>query len=322
MTAAVVTGISGQDGFYMAKLLRRNGFEVVGLTSDPTRLVSIRDQFDGDDGVAIEVFDYATSGAIEDVLERTRPDLIFNFAAYATGQGMFDDPLRMARLNGYFVLDILEGIRRIDPDIAFCQASSAEMFGYITETPQSEKTALRPKSPYGAAKAYAHNMVGVYRDAFGLKACSAILYNHESPRRGRAFVTRKIARGAAAIARGQETELVLGALETTRDWGYAPEYVEAMFLMATAQAPRDYVLATGRRSTIRNVCEICFSYLGLDYRDFVRIDEGLRRPIETVDVLGDPSLIKADLGWEARTGLEEILREMVDAELASIELCG
>jgi GDPmannose 4,6-dehydratase len=315
---AIVTGISGQDGFYMARRLRREGIPVVGLTSRAAKISAVKQEFYDDPGIVIEAFDYSKPGEFEALVKRVGPRLIFNFAAYATGQGMFDDPLAMARLNGYFVSDILEAIRRVDQSIAFCQASSAEMFGNVFETPQSETTPFRPISPYGAAKAYAHHMIGVYRDAYGMNCRAAILYNHESPRRGTAFVTRKVARAAAAISLGLESQLTLGTLDIERDWGYAPEYVDAMYLMATAPSPRDYVLATGRLSSIREVCAICFGLVGLDYHDYVRLDEGLRRPVETLHVLGDARRIREDLGWEAHTSLVTILKEMVDNDLASL----
>jgi len=317
---AIVTGISGQDGYYMARLLRRRGIAVVGLTSRRTEMASIQQEFSDDPGIAVESFDYSNPGNFEELVERVRPRLVFNFAAQATGQGMFDDPFGMARLNGCFVLDILEAIRRVDPTISFCQASSAEMYGDVFETPQSETTPFRPISPYGAAKTYAHNLVAIYRSAYAMNCRAAILFNHESPRRGIAFVTRKVARSAAAISLGLQSELTLGSLDIQRDWGYAPEYAEAMFLMATASQPNDYVLATGRLSSIREVCEICFGSVGLDYREYVRLDERLRRPVETLSVRGDARRILQDLGWEARTSLVQVLQEMVESDLASLRI--
>jgi GDPmannose 4,6-dehydratase len=201
----------------------------------------------------------------------------------------------------------LEGIRKYDPGISFCQASSAEMFGDVDMMPQTELTPMRPKSFYGAAKVYAHNLIRTYRDVMGLQACSAILYNHESPRRSPAFVTRKISQGAAAIALGQAQSLTLGSLDMERDWGYAPEYIEAMLRMASADEKKDYILATGTLRRISEVCEICFGYFGLDYRKFVKM-----RKSNTSKVLGDASAIKRDLGWKAQSSLEKILIEMVE----------
>lgn len=314
---ALVSGIAGQDGHYMARLLLARGFEVVGLTSRADAADAIRAEFAG---AAVEViaFDFAVPNAVAAVIESVRPALIFNFAAKATGQGMFDDPVAMTRINGVFPTEILEAIRRVDPTIGFCQASSAEMYGEVAEMPQNERTAFRPKSPYGAAKLYAHNMVGIYRSAFGLRCCSAILYNHESVRRGPAFVTRKIARAAASINLGLTDRLVLGSIDQVRDWGYAPEYVEAMYRMAVAEAPDDYVVATGRLTSVERVCEICFGHLGLDYTRYLEIDPAFQRPINSTSLQGDPAKIRAALGWSAETSIESILTEMVDFDYAAL----
>lgn len=313
---AIVTGVSGQDGFYMASLLQQRGIEVLGLTRD---VASVAGQFAASKfpQLRLHAFDYAAPGLIKLVVDDFRPDLIFNFAAKATGQGMFDAPTEMSRLNGVFVLDILEAITQSgrEKEISFCQASSSEMFGNVQETPQSERTALWPKSPYGAAKSYAHNLVAIYRTAYGLRCCSAILYNHESIRRSTQFVTKKIAHGAAAIRLGLAKELSLGSLSIERDWGYAPEYVEAMYLMATAGRPADYVVATGRLNTIARVCDIAFGHVGLDYRDHVRVSEASKRGIESLQLHGDPSAIKRELGWQATWGIEKIMVELVDHEL-------
>lgn len=313
----LISGIAGQDGHYMARLLLDRGFRIVGLTSRAGAAEAIRAEF-ADAAIDIVHFDYAAPNAIAALIERIRPGLVFNFAAKATGQGMFDDPVAMTRINGVFPTEILEAIRQIDPAIGFCQASSAEMFGDVAETPQSERTSFRPKSPYGAAKLYAHNMVGIYRRAFGLRCCSAILYNHESVRRGPAFVTRKIAHAAAAIKLGRADRLVLGSIDQVRDWGYAPEYVEAMYRMALAEAPDDYVVATGRLTSVERVCEICFGHLGLDYSRYLEIDSAFQRPINSTSLQGDPARIRADLGWSAETKVEAILTEMVDFDYAAL----
>jgi GDPmannose 4,6-dehydratase len=314
---ALVTGISGQDGHYCARALLARGYEVVGLSSDPAKAAAARAEFAGEP-VEVETFDYQRPRAIDAVLERTRPRLILNFAAKSSGIGMFDAPFEMARLNAGFVLDVLEAMRRLDPSPGFCQASSAEMYGDAEDCPQNERTSFRPKSPYGAAKLYAHNLIGVYRNAFGLKCSSAILYNHESVRRTAAFVTRKISRAAAEITLGISDRLVLGGTEALRDWGYAPEYAEAMVRMAESENPADYVIATGKLTSVAEVCEICFSRVGLDYRKFVIVDPSLRRPIETTDVCGDPRAIARDLGWRATTSIREILVEMVDFDLRAL----
>lgn len=314
---AIVTGISGQDGHFMARTLIAHGFEVVGLTSNPDGDAATRADL-SDVPVTVSGFDFAVPNAVAAVIERVRPALIFNFAAKATGQGMFDDPVAMTRINGVFPTEILEAIRQIDPGIGFCQASSAEMYGDVDQMPQNEGTPFRPKSPYGAAKLYAHNMVGIYRRAFGLRCCSAILYNHESVRRGPAFVTRKIARTAASIKLGLADKLVLGSIDQVRDWGYAPEYVEAMYRMAVAEAPDDYVVATGKLTSVERVCEICFGHLGLDYSCYLEIDPAFQRPINSTSLQGDPAKIRAALGWSAETRIEAILTEMVDFDYAAL----
>lgn len=313
---AIVTGVSGQDGFYMARLLSRQGGTVLGLTSDPVRAATEL-AAGGLADVEIAGFDYQASGQFADVINAFEPDLIFNFAAKATGQGMFDAPFEMSRINGGLVLDILEAIRSSPRanDIRFCQASSAEMYGRVNASPQDEEVPFRPRSPYGAAKLYGHQLVDIYRRTYGLRCTSAILYNHESIRRSERFVTRKIAKGAADIKRGRASELQLGDLKASRDWGYAPEYVEAMFLMATAEAPRDYVVATGRLNTIEYLCQTAFGHVDLDYTQFVRSGAADFRVADSVNLCGNPASIHADLGWRARVPVEDVMIEMVDHEL-------
>jgi GDPmannose 4,6-dehydratase len=315
---AIVTGVTGQDGYYMARLLLARGYAVVGLTRD---LAQARAHFaDAPGGLRLVGFDYANAGEFGRQLPLDDVDLIFNFAARATGQGMFDAPFEIARLNGFFVVDILEAIRHSGRGAAlgFCQASSSEMFGNVTETPQSERTPFRPKSPYGAAKRYAHDMVGIYRATYGLRCSSAILYNHESVRRSLQFVTKKIAHAAASIKLGRSRVLTLGSLEGVRDWGHAPEYVEAMYRMAVAPEPQDFVVATGRLSTVRDLCEIAFGRVGLDYRDYVETQKSDFRPVDSIDLHGDPSLIRARLGWVATRTIGDVMIEMVDHELAAM----
>ena len=289
------------------------GYEVVGLTSDKQKIKPLTQVYAGLP-VRIEFFDYFQRNQISELVAALKPDRIFNFAAKATGQGMFDSVDEISRLNGEFVLDILEAIRNVNPATRLCQASSAEMFGDVSESPQNENTPFRPKSPYGAAKLYAHNLVGIYRNAYNVHCSSAILFNHESTRRSVDFVTRKIASAAAAIKLGLSDSLYLGALDAQRDWGYAAEYVDAMVRMTDADEACDYVVATGRLTSVRRLCEICFSYLGLDYREYVKVDDALKRPIATTDVVGDPSLIESRLGWVANASIEEIATEMVEAD--------
>lgn len=316
---AIVTGISGQDGYYMAQLLLRKGISVIGLSRDPE---SSWQQFSLPQfaGLELERFDYNDKSSFDLIFQKHQPEFVFNLAAKATGQGMFDAPFEMIRLNGTFVLDILESIRNSPhPErTTFCQASSSEMFGNVQVSPQNESTPFHPKSPYGAAKLYAHNMVGIYRAAYGIRCCSAVLYNHESVRRSANFVTRKIANGAARISLGLQDHLQLGALETSRDWGHASEYVRAMYLMATRAQPADYVVATGKLNTVRRLCEIAFDHVGLKYNDYVRIDANGARVNPSVDLHGDPSRIANDLGWRAECSIEKIISEMVDHELSML----
>lgn len=320
---AVVTGISGQDGYYMAQLLRERNIEVVGLTSNLERA---RREYAVPDAPEVQLvpFDFAQIGGFETVVREFAPDLIFNFAAKATGQGMFDTPFEMNRLNGTLVLDILEAIRNSPrrDQIAFCQASSSEIYGNVVRAPQDEETPFRPMSPYGAAKLYAHNLVNIYRATYGLRCCSAILYNHESVRRSAQFVTKKIAGAAAAIKLGLVDELSLGYLGTSRDWGYAPEYVQAMFQMATAPVAADYVVATGRLNTIQRLLEIAFGHVGLDYEDYVLASSQGRRIVESTNLCGDPRKIARELNWRAQKPIKQIMTEMVEYELDRLKRGG
>jgi GDPmannose 4,6-dehydratase len=317
---AIVTGVSGQDGFYMTMLLLERGISVLGLTSN---LPVANSQFAPrlPRHLSLAEFDYRHPGNFSAVVEEFEPNYIFNFAARATGQGMFDSPYEMNRLNGAFVVDILEALRNSPRrgEISFCQSSSSEMFGNVLETPQSEATAFRPKSPYGAAKSYAHHMTSIYRATYQLRCCSAIFYNHESIRRSTQFVTRKIARGAAGIKLGLAQHLSLGSLDISRDWGYAPEYVQAMYQMATAGQPADYVVATGRLNSVRRLCEIAFGHVGLDYQKYVRVDPDARRAVESVNLHGDPARIRRELGWSAQVTIESIMAELVDHELGHMQ---
>lgn len=300
------------------KLLREES-EVLGLTTDEKRARII---FSGENAglMSLLEFDYERTGNIGEVVEDYQPDLIFNFAAKATGQGMFDAPYEINRLNGGFVVDILEALRQSERSehIVFCQASSSEMYGNVTETPQTEMTPFRPKSPYGAAKLYAHNMVNIYRANYGIKCCSAILYNHESVRRSTAFVTKKIANSAAMIKMGLADSLQLGSLDAQRDWGYAPEYVDAMYRMARAEVVDDYVVATGHLHSVRDLCKAAFDRVGLDYTDYVNSAASQVRATESFNLLGNPEKIRKALGWHAEKTVNEIMVEMVESELKEL----
>ena len=309
---ALVTGVEGQDGRYMAQLLRAEGAHVIGTTrrSDPRRAAELAGQ-----GIDLVEWDLLDQDRLATLLDERRPSEIYNFAAYSTGLGMYDDPLAMAEVNGLAVTRILEAIRTVDPAIRFCQASSSEMFGQPLESPQREDTPFNPRSPYGAAKLYGHNIIAIYRSRFDLFACSAILFNHESPFRTLDFVTRKVTHAAAAISLGLATELTLGNLDARRDWGFAGDTVRAMRLMLKADEAGDYVVATGRTHSVRDLCETAFAHVGLDYRDYVRVSAADFRPVEARQLVGDPAKAKRLLGWEPTVGFTELVTMMVEADL-------
>jgi GDPmannose 4,6-dehydratase len=309
---ALVTGVQGQDGGYMARLLSAEGWHVVGTTrrSEPARAAALRAE-----GVDLVEWDLRDQGRLLELLRTHRPAQIYNFAAYSTGSGMYDEPLAIAEINGLVVTRILEAIREVDPAIRFCQASSSEMFGQPLESPQREETPFNPRSPYGAAKLYGHNIVSIYRSRFDLFACSAILFNHESPYRSLDFVTRKISHSAAAIGLGLASELTLGNLDARRDWGFAGDTVRAMRLMLQAEQAEDYVVATGETHSVRDLCESAFAHVGLDYRDYVRVSAADFRPVEARQLVGDPAKAKRNLGWKPTVGFAELVTMMVDADL-------
>lgn len=309
---ALVTGVQGQDGGYMARLLGAEGWQVVGTTrrAEPSRVAALCDE-----GIALVEWDLRDQDRLLDLLRTHRPSQIYNFAAYSTGSGMYDEPLAIAEINGLVVTRILEAIRQVDPAIRFCQASSSEMFGQPLESPQREETPFNPRSPYGAAKLYGHNIISIYRSRFGLFACSAILFNHESPYRALDFVTRKVSHAAAAISLGLASELTLGNLDARRDWGFAGDTVRAMRLMLQAGQAGDYVVATGTTHSVRDLCESAFAHVGLDYRDYVRVSAADFRPVEARQLVGDPARAKRNLGWEPTVGFAELVTMMVEADL-------
>ena len=275
MKRALITGVNGQDGTYLAGLLMAKGYRVVGGVRDAKNsrggMHSVLL-----DGVELIEFDMRTQASMADVISVWRPTEVYNCAGYSSGTGMFDDPVMVSEVNGLAVLRILEAIRTVDIKVRFCQASSREVFGEARLSPQDESTPTNPRSPYGAAKQYADSMIRIYRQRYGLFACSAILYNHESPRRGLGFVTRKITHAAASIKLGLANELHLGDLDSSRDWGFAGDFVRAMWLMLQHRAADDYVVATGEIHSVREFCECAFGYLGLDYRNYIREDSSAR----------------------------------------------
>lgn len=317
-STALITGITGQDGSHLADLLLAQGCRVVGLVRPGglqrcERIAHVRDSLD-----VLEA-DLLDPQALRDILERYRPAQIYNFAARASSSQLFEDPVATGECNGIAVARLLEVIRVVDPAIRFCQASSSEMFGNALESPQSETTPFRPRNPYGIAKLYAHWMTVNYRQVHGLFACSSILFNHESPRRGTDFVTRKISRSVAQILRGQQRTLELGELEARRDWGFAGDYVRAMWLMLRHSAPDDYVLATGKTHSVREFCEIAFGHVGLRYQDYVVTQPQPQRAREVVQLVGNPAKAREVLGWQPTVSFEQLVRSMVDADVRALD---
>jgi GDPmannose 4,6-dehydratase len=315
---ALITGITGQDGSYLAEFLLERDYEVHGLvrrasTENFQRLSAIRDR------ITLHSGDLLDQRSLVDVLRETQPDEVYNLGAMSFVAASWTQPTLTAEFTGVGVTRMLEALREVCPQARFYQASSSEMFGKVREVPQNEQTPFYPRSPYGVAKAYGHFITVNYRESYDLFACSGILFNHESPRRGLEFVTRKVTHGAAAIKLGRQRELALGNLEARRDWGYAVEYVEAMWLMLQGDEPRDYVVGTGADHSVKELVEIAFDHVGLDPAEYVRIDEQLVRPAEVDSLIADSTKAKRELGWEPRTSFEELVRLMVDADLERLE---
>jgi len=314
---ALITGITGQDGSYLAELLLEKGYRVVGMVrrSSAENFERIEHLVDR---VELRQADLLDQLSLIHLLREVRPQEVYNLAAQSFIPTSFSQPLLTGEFTGLGVTRMLEAVRLVDPEIRFYQASSSEMFGKVQETPQCETTPFYPRSPYGVAKLYGHWITVNYRESYGLFACSGILFNHESPKRGRAFVTRKIAEGAARVAAGLQPDLCLGNLEAKRDWGYAPEYVDAMWRMLQQDEAQDFVIGTGEHHTPRDFCEVAFRRVGLDYRDHVRVDAALLRPAEVDTLLADASKAKQLLGWEPQTGFSELVELMVDAEVERV----
>lgn len=317
---ALITGITGQDGSYLAELLLDKGYEVHGIIRRASTFNTSRiDHLYHDPHIAgadlhLHYGDLSDGSRLVTLLGAIQPDEVYNLAAQSHVRVSFDEPEFTGNTTGLGSTRLLEAIRMIGLDCKFYQASSSEMFG-ATPPPQNEETPLYPRSPYGAAKVYSYWMTRNYREAYGLFAVNGILFNHESPRRGETFVTRKISRSVARIKLGLDHELHLGNLDAVRDWGYAPEYVEAMWLMLQAETPRDYVVATGTQYTVRDFLEFSFSHVDLNWQDYVRFDERYLRPTEVDALVGDASRAKADLGWVPKVFTPELAQIMVDADL-------
>jgi GDPmannose 4,6-dehydratase len=312
---ALITGITGQDGSYLAELLLNEGYEVHGMvrrssTEKFDRIDHIRDRLVLHQG---DLFDQRSLG---DTLRASQPDEIYNLAAMSYVAASWVQPTLTAEFSGTGVTRLLEAMREVCPEARFYQASSSEMFGKVRQTPQSETTPFYPRSPYGVAKAYGHFITVNYRESYGLHATSGILFNHESPRRGLEFVTRKITWHAAAIRLGLRTELSLGNLDAERDWGYAGDYVRAMWLMLQQDDPEDYVVATGIAHSVRDCVEIAFDQAGVPAEDRVRTDPTLLRPAEVEHLIGDATKARRVLGWSPEVDFERLIRMMVDADLA------
>jgi len=311
---ALITGITGQDGSYLAEFLLEQGYDVIGMirrssTVNFERIRHIQDR------VTLTPGDLLDEVSLIHMLREHRPTEVYNLAAQSFVQTSFSQPVFTGEVTALGVTRLLDAIRIVDPDIRFYQASSSEMFGKVVETPQRETTPFYPRSPYGVAKVYGHWITVNYRESYGMHASSGILFNHESPRRGLEFVTRKISHGVARIALGLDRELRLGNLDAQRDWGYAGDYVRAMWLMLQQDQPGDYVVATGQTHSVRRFCELAFAYAGLDYRNYVVVDERFFRPAEVDLLVGDPSRAREKLGWKPEVSFEQLVEMMVEADL-------
>jgi GDPmannose 4,6-dehydratase len=316
---ALIIGIGGQDGSYLAEFLLGRGYEVAGLvrhsTSEPPgRLAHLGDR------ITLVRGDLIDQLSLMAAIQAVRPTEIYNFAGTSFVPESWEQPALTAEYTGMGVVRLLEAIRVLDPSIRFYQAATSEIFGRPQTMPQNESTPPDPRNPYAVSKLLGHLMVGRYREGYDLFAVSGILYNHESPRRGREFVTRKITRAAAAIALGLEREVSLGDLSAQRDWGFAGDYVRAMWLMLQHETPFDYVVATGVLHTVEDVCEVAFRRAGLDWREHVRVDERLLRPRDDrAHLVGDASRARTELAWRPTVGFEELIELMVDADLAQLD---
>jgi GDPmannose 4,6-dehydratase len=311
---ALITGVTGQDGSYLAELLLEKGYEVCGMVRRASvekfeRIEHLRER------IRLAQADLLDQLSLIELVKGFRPHEIYNLAAQSFVPTSWTQPMLTAEFDAVGVTRMLEAVRLVDPTIRFYQASSSEMFGKVREVPQRETTPFHPRSPYGVAKVYGHYITVNYRESYDIFACSGILFNHESPRRGLEFVTRKVTYGVAQIKFGLARELRLGNLDAKRDWGFAGDYVEAMWRMLQQPEPDDYVVATGENHTVRELVEIAFSHAGLDWRQFVQLDSSLLRPAEVELLIGDPAKARERLGWRPKVSFGELVRMMVDADL-------
>lgn len=319
MPTALITGITGQDGAYLAHLLLHKGYMVWGACRVPDShqhgaLIALGIQ----DQVRMAALDLQDDASLARLIETSAPDEIYHLASQTSVARSFEAPLETGEISGLGTVRLLQAMREKKPDARFFQASSSEIFGQAEASPQSESTPLRPQNPYAAAKAYAHWMTVSYREAFGCHASCGILFNHESPLRGEQFVTRKVAMGAARIKAGLQTEMALGNLDVQRDWGFAGDYIEAMYLMLQQQQPGDYVIATGKLHSLREFVALAFEAVGLDYQQHVYCDAAFVRPTETTTMVGDVGKIRERLGWTSRVSFERLIQLLVEAELKRV----
>ncbi|MGG6310591.1 GDP-mannose 4,6-dehydratase [Paenibacillus macerans] len=314
MKKALITGVTGQDGSYLAELLLKKGYKVYGVrrrTSTPNyeNVEHIKDEIEWLSG------DLSDLSSLIEAVRKSDPDEVYNLAAQSFVETSWPQPIFTGMTTGMGVTNMLEAVRIAKSDAKFYQASSSEMFGKVVETPQKETTPFYPRSPYGVAKVYGHWITVNYRESFDMFACSGILFNHESPRRGMEFVTRKVTNAVARIKLGLQSELRMGNLDAKRDWGFAGDYVKAMWLILQQDQPDDYVISTGETHTVRELLQVAFSYVGLNYRDYVVIDPKYFRPAEVDLLLGDCSKAKEKLGWELEVSFEDLIKMMVDSDL-------
>jgi GDPmannose 4,6-dehydratase len=317
MPTAIITGITGQDGSYLAELLLEKGYRVVGMVRRSSTVTWERIEHIKDD-VEIVQGDLHDQSSLMNLINDAQPDEVYNLAAQSFVPTSWNQPVLTGQVTGLGVTMLLEAIRLTKPDVRFYQASSSEMFGKVQEVPQKEDTPLYPRSPYGVAKVYGHYITVNYRESYNLFAVSGILFNHESPRRGLEFVTRKITDGVARIKLGMASELALGNLDSRRDWGYAKDYVRAMWMMLQHHEAVDFVVGTGETKSVREFCEIAFGHVGLNYEDYVVQDPRFYRPAEVDLLVSDPSKVRKVLGWEPTVSFEELVSLMVDADLARL----
>ncbi len=317
MKTALITGITGQDGSYLAEFLLGKGYKVVGMVRR-TSLENFSRIRHIQEDIELVTGDLLDQLSLINILQEHRPDEVYNLAAQSFVPTSWNQPVLTGEFTALGVTRMLEAVRLVDPKIRFYQASSSEMFGKVRETPQTEHTPFYPRSPYGVAKVYGHYITVNYRESYDIHASSGILFNHESPRRGLEFVTRKVSYGVARIKHGLQSELRLGNLDAQRDWGYAGDYVQAMWLMLQAPTPDDYIVATGETHSVRDLVEVAFTHVGLDYRDYVVIDSRYMRPAEVDLLVGNPSKARREIGWEPAVSFDELVRMMVDADMEAV----